>query len=577
MVYIRSFFRLCSALLLLFLIPLSVWGKVTASVVLTNDLQNGDTGAQVVQLQTFLTEKGFLTMPKGALPGVFGLVTKAAVSAYQKTKKIPMTGIVGPRTRQAIASDGQVVVVKPLPVPSLPPPVAITLPLPPPRFVAPSAATPLLSAVATARQLLQTELATRAGVQKKKTVSVKPGTLDIVLAIWNNTTNSVALVNATKSGKKISLRGVDLPIQVVRENGLSTRYKITDGMNIVVGEIYPTYTQRTVKRKKVYDLKEIVYVPPSEEFFTPSTYAAGSDYLSFLIQDAYSELRTKQIFSVAFPDKKVADVIDPFLIKSIIVSEHTSPQSLLRGDSEGTMEAFLVNLAINQDDAYDQSLSTAGAVGLAQFIRSTYALMVKKRPAYALIPDFVTGMRNHQNAIKAQVALLDSDLSTMPQDIKNMYASGLPAGGEFLAAAYNGGAARVKAAWAAWGEKWAENRGAEIIRLSNQSASLKSEVTLLKRKIKKSTTAKVASFKKTLAQKQATLGQTNAQLAELKKVSLRQETVWYVAKVQKLQEMFMAGMYATPNAPATIPERTSPAVVSPTVSTATIPAQVAVN
>ena len=65
-----------------------------------------------------------------------------------------------------------------------------------------------------------------------------------------------------------------------------------------------------------------------------------------------------------------------------------------------------MKLAANEDSAFDAAISSAGAAGLVQFIPSTYALMVKKRPDLGLIPDFREGMANHRNAVKAQVASL---------------------------------------------------------------------------------------------------------------------------------------------------------------------------
>ena len=56
-------------------------------------------------LQTFLENKGFLTIPSGIAKGYFGGLTRVAVRAYQKSMGISQTGYVGPITRAALNGD----------------------------------------------------------------------------------------------------------------------------------------------------------------------------------------------------------------------------------------------------------------------------------------------------------------------------------------------------------------------------------------------------------------------------------------------------------------------------------------
>ena len=78
----------------------------TSSYVFTTDLTVGSTGPDVVALQSFLTSKGYLTIPAGVAPGYFGNLTQSAVSAYQSAKGItPTAGYFGPITRAAVNTD----------------------------------------------------------------------------------------------------------------------------------------------------------------------------------------------------------------------------------------------------------------------------------------------------------------------------------------------------------------------------------------------------------------------------------------------------------------------------------------
>ncbi|MDQ3089588.1 MAG: peptidoglycan-binding protein [bacterium] len=73
---------------------------VTVSTTFTADLTMGSTGTQVVALQTFLEQKGYLVIPVGVSKGYFGALTRAAVVRFQLANGIaPAVGYFGPLTR----------------------------------------------------------------------------------------------------------------------------------------------------------------------------------------------------------------------------------------------------------------------------------------------------------------------------------------------------------------------------------------------------------------------------------------------------------------------------------------------
>ncbi len=101
-----------------FALALSMTTLVAADTVINNfnapgtvmtqfsrSLTIGSTGADVVALQGFLVEKGFLVMPAGTAMGYFGNLTKAALGAYQASVGItPSVGYFGPITMAYINS-----------------------------------------------------------------------------------------------------------------------------------------------------------------------------------------------------------------------------------------------------------------------------------------------------------------------------------------------------------------------------------------------------------------------------------------------------------------------------------------
>lgn len=80
--------------------PQTSVGLTSAALIRT--LSVGESGADVTALQTFLENKGYLTIPPGIAKGYFGALTKKAVVVFQKENSIDPIGIVGPMTRAAI-------------------------------------------------------------------------------------------------------------------------------------------------------------------------------------------------------------------------------------------------------------------------------------------------------------------------------------------------------------------------------------------------------------------------------------------------------------------------------------------
>lgn len=84
-------------------------GSIPASGIVASrfmrNLTLGDSGDDVVILQTFLEQKGFLVMPVGVSKGYFGGLTRTALAKYQASVGItPSFGYFGPITRGKINS-----------------------------------------------------------------------------------------------------------------------------------------------------------------------------------------------------------------------------------------------------------------------------------------------------------------------------------------------------------------------------------------------------------------------------------------------------------------------------------------
>lgn len=419
-----------------------------------------------------------------------------------------------------------------------------------------------IEAVVKGRELLATVLADFKSKEGKiKPLAAKTGATAAALAVWNKAADTVTVVGGTRGAKYFTPDNGGLPVPIVGTAGAQTAYRDNDPNLVVVGTVQADMVQATIKRKKVYKPSFVYYVPYNNELYSTDTLAAGSDYLSNLIQDSFNELDAKKITSRAFPGQALTDVIDPYLIKSIAVIEHADSQIYADDASEEALGRFLIKLALNKEGALNTALSTAGARGMVQFIPSTYKLMVAKRPDLALIPDFVKGMADHNNAIKAEAAYLDMILADLPQSIRDKYALDRGSAASYIAAGYNGGSVRVKRAIQTWGDNWSVSHAADYSALANKAAALKSRLAQIDKKLKLASTGATAA-KALKAERAKAVTDRNAALAQAAKIKgtwIVAETAGYVVKLRRVYTMLAAGFFATPSAPAnTVPVAAAP-------------------
>ena len=200
------------------------------------------------------------------------------------------------------------------------------------------------------------------------------------------------------------------------------------------------------------------------------------------------------------------------------------------------MDQLNILLALNEGDTYKYSVSTAGARGIAQFIPSTYASLVTRHSDAGLIADFVAGMSDHENAIKAMYLLLDDYAGAVRVKASQGFASGRVF--DYAAASYNGGTTRVARAINAFGDTWNEDRNGQINTLKSQVSSLTSQVKNLKKKIAKADKKTKTSLQADLNKAQNNLSNISSQLDTVSIATLRPETINYVQKIYKVIQFF---------------------------------------
>jgi hypothetical protein len=111
---------------------------------------------------------------------------------------------------------------------------------------------------------------------------------------------------------------------------------------------------------------------------------------------------------------------------------------------------------LNSGDTYRYSISTAGAGGMIQMIPSTYTGTRLNHPAVNLEPDFVEGMSDHANALKAMLLYMQDTWTglTRQQTIQQALDSHLATPEELLAAGYNSNPFKLAGYIERGGQNW---------------------------------------------------------------------------------------------------------------------------
>jgi len=269
---------------------------------------------------------------------------------------------------------------------------------------------------------------------------------NVMLAVWNKRTEEISFLKGRKNGMQLELEQ-DADVKVARTNYVNSEYVLGDKDTLVVAVRYPILKKIATAKYEVHD---VVYSPFSKDLFVPDLIQEGEDYINNVADQAFQAMRDKQVPSRAYPGKLMADVVDKDLLKTLIIIEHSDITSLSR-NPEDAVNRVLATFGLNKGSTYNYAKSGAGALGIAQFMPSTYTSFVR-RTQLALTPDFEAGMFDHENAVRAQAAYLDDALASLPPVTREL-GMGNAKVKEYLAASYNGGYAKVKTAMQIWDEQ----------------------------------------------------------------------------------------------------------------------------
>ena len=222
------------------------------------------------------------------------------------------------------------------------------------------------------------------------------------------------------------------------DNFLNTRFSVADDY-IVFAQRRPVRTSRLPNA----EWAPAVYTSYAPELDTAKMRAHGMDYLRLQERRSYNQLQSHDVRSRAKPDKTVAEKIPRHMVLRLMITEHIDPARMKYVGIEQCIHEVLITIAANRDKAYAYARSSAGALGIVQFIEPSYQMVRENYPAAPLEPQFDTAMRDQRNAVMASVLHMDLQLAHLPAAYLKRFTDSSYHMAAFLAAGYNRNVVRV--------------------------------------------------------------------------------------------------------------------------------------
>src|SRR5258706_12413875 len=233
-------------------------------------------------------------------------------------------------------------------------------------------------------------------------------------------------------------------VHVVRANGVNTAMTVTDestGRSLV-----PLMVQfPIVKGGAVSEMAYYTSAHPA--LLSPSLTIAGKTYVREMLDAAAGRLAQDGV-------NISPDVVD--IAEHLCIVEHTDHKRFMNEDHTVLFPEILSLYALNEGNTFRYSVSTAGAGGMIQMIPQTYKAIRQQHPSVALQTDFVSGMRDHANALEAMLLYMNDTWNRLQQssEIQDALRSGIAAKPELLAAGYNSNPLRLAGYLQTGGAGW---------------------------------------------------------------------------------------------------------------------------
>lgn len=274
---------------------------------------------------------------------------------------------------------------------------------------------------------------------------------DIVTLALLDTTGKVHQLSLSKQtfltkSAEVSMTtslGTPVTLRVLRANGVNTAVTAFDSMGRA---LTPLVVEFPIE--KFGSFREMAYYTSAHPaLLSADLTRSGQLYVRSMLDTAASHLREKGI--VISP--QIVDVAE-----HLCLVEHVDHDRFRNENRKALFDEIYSLYALNDLETYRYSVSSAGAGGMVQMIPWAYNLERQRHPAAGLLPDFVTAMRNHGNALQAMLLYMQdtwNDLSAS-EDVQSALVAKIATPTELLAAGYNSNAAKLPSYLRRGGSGW---------------------------------------------------------------------------------------------------------------------------
>jgi hypothetical protein len=243
--------------------------------------------------------------------------------------------------------------------------------------------------------------------------------------------------------KMISSLGTPVTVRILRANGVNTALTVfaDDG-----GSLSPLVVEFPIEKSGLF--KELAYYTSAHPALLSKDLArSGQFYVRDMLDLAAKRLRERGVFISN-------DLIN--IAERLCIVEHVDHDRFRNENRLALYDEIYSLYALNHVDTYRYSVSWAGAGGMVQMIPWAYNLERQRHPGVGLIPDFVTGMRNHGNALQAMLLYMQDTWNDLAANDEVKYAldAKIATMSELMAAGYNSNAAKLPGYLRRGGNDW---------------------------------------------------------------------------------------------------------------------------
>ena len=240
----------------------------------------------------------------------------------------------------------------------------------------------------------------------------------------------------TSLGKTVRLR-------VERANGVNTAVSVKgeDGR-----ALQPLVVQYPIERDG--EVKETALYTAAHPALESTELAdEGRQYVRARLDKAAAQLEAKGI-------NVSPDIVN--VAERLCLVEHADHKRFLSEDRGALLGEIETLYELNGGDTFRYSVSTAGAGGMVQMIPKTYQGIREHHPQAGLNPDFVEGMRDHDNAAAAMLLYMQDTWNGLAKEdeVVGALKSGVATQAELLAAGYNSNPMRLAKYLSRGGTAW---------------------------------------------------------------------------------------------------------------------------